>query len=430
MTASYRAATAGAPGSGYSQAIDVSSLTPGGTNKIVLPYGAIVLGAVDNDYALPLNLTNCAATDTFSWAVTDNLNGRAAITSTGDQTAQFSLNSLSNSDVGQQLLVTAQLTNTSAAPPVTYTLVFEIAVIQCDALSLAPKVLMPVVVGAAYTQNLVAHGARGNFTWSDPNSDPNTSLPPGLTWDDSSQQLSGTVTDPSQVGKAFSLVVQLAASDVIMEPLTVSLGITVQSAPAVASDMPPWEQIWIYSLTASGIVILALAAFAINRYKAAKANTKTADAVEKANTNVQNATKGDPKSVSKSIVQTDNATLPIVEDNIPNRQSLLSYIQQQVKELNAQIARNEATINKMKDYLDGHKRDRWDAPVTDEELAKDYPEYGDLVKGMSDLSQLNTAQKQEISTATERANQVATKAASDRIRVSNTEIAKPYADQL
>jgi hypothetical protein len=268
----------------------------------VLPYGAI-----SNNYALTLNLTNCAGTDTFSWKLTpgsgnNDATNRAVITPSGATTAQFTLANLSDSDAGQQLLVTAQLTNDSAAPPVTYTLAFDIMVIQCDEISLAPKVLMPVVVGAAYTQNLVAHGARGNFTWSDPNSDPNTSLPPGLTWDDSSQQLSGTVTDASQVGKAFSLVVQLAASDVLMDPLTVSLGITVQSAPAVASDMPPWEQIFIYAMSASGLVILALGVFAYNRHKTAKANAKTAASVEAANTKVQNTTNGDPKSVSKTIV--------------------------------------------------------------------------------------------------------------------------------
>ncbi len=73
--------------------------------------------------------------------------------------------SLSDSDPGKQLQVTVQLTKTSAKPPVTYTLLFDIAVIQCDPISLAPKVLMPVMVGTAYTQNLVAHGAHGNFTW-------------------------------------------------------------------------------------------------------------------------------------------------------------------------------------------------------------------------------------------------------------------------
>ena len=58
---------------------------------------------------------------------------------------------------------------------------------------------------------------------------------------------------------------------------TVSLGITVQSAPVVASDMPPWEKIFIYAMAASGAAILALGAFALNRYKAAKENAKTID---------------------------------------------------------------------------------------------------------------------------------------------------------
>ena len=246
----------------------------GATNKIVRPYGA-----VGNNYALSLTLTGCTAADKFSWTLTpgsgkNDATGRAAIAQSGgtNQIVLFSLANLIGSDAGPQLQVTVQLTKTSAAPPVTYTLLFDVAVIQCAAISLAPTVLMPVTVGAAYTQNPVAHGARGNFTCS-----VTASPPPGLTWDDSSHQLSGTVTDATQVGKAFSLVVGLTASDVIMDPLTALLGITVQSAPVVASDMPPWEKIFIYSMTASGVVMAAIAAFALNRYKAAvEANTKLA----------------------------------------------------------------------------------------------------------------------------------------------------------
>src|SRR5262249_53127830 len=153
-------------------------------------------------------------------------------------------------------------------------------------------------------------GAQGNFTWSVDAS----SLPPGLTWDNSGHQLSGTVTDASQVGKAFDLVVMLAAPDVIMEPLTVSLGITVQAAPAVASDMPPWERIFIASMTASGLVIAALAAFARNRYKAAKENAKTIETMKKGKDNIDNSTKGNPQEVSKSIVNKETATTLILKD--------------------------------------------------------------------------------------------------------------------
>jgi hypothetical protein len=210
----------------------------------------------------------------------------------------------------------------------------------------------------------------------------------------------------------------------------VSLGISVQSAPVVASDMPPWETIFIYAMSASGLVILALGVFAYNRYKAAKANAKTADSVEKANTNVQNATNGDPNSVSKSIVQTDNAKLPTVEGNIPIRQSLLNDINQQVKELNTQLEKNEATMTDMRKYLEEHKRDKWDADVTDHTLAPDYPTYGDLVNGLTDLTQLNRAQKEEISTVMERSNQVTAKTASDQNRVSDSNDTEPNNQKL
>ncbi len=173
----------------------------------------------------------------------------------------------------------------------------------------------------------------------------------GLTWDDSDHQLSGTVTDANQVGKAFDLVVMLAASDVIMDPLTVSLGITVQSAPAVASDMPAWERIFIYGMTASGVVIAALAAFALNRYKAAKENAKTIETLKAGKENLDNATKGNPQEVGKSIVKKESETALILKDNIPYNQSLLGGINQKVKELNAQIANNEETINKLQEYL-------------------------------------------------------------------------------
>ena len=107
------------------------------------------------------------ATDTFPWTLTptggsNDATGRAAIALGGgtNQIVQFDLANLSSSDAGQHLLVTVQLKNTSATPQVTYTLQFDIVVGQYNAISLAPKVLIPVVVGTAYTQNLAAHGAQ------------------------------------------------------------------------------------------------------------------------------------------------------------------------------------------------------------------------------------------------------------------------------
>ncbi len=291
MTAAYSTGSDASAGS-YSQAIDVSTLTPGDKpTTITLPYGA-----VGNTYALSLNLTNCIATDAFSWTVTEDTTSRAKITQSGgaNQTVLFSLANLGDSDVGQPLQVTVQLTNTSAAPPVIYTLLFDTTVIRCDPITLEPTVLMPVVVGTAYTQKLAAYGGRGNFTWSVTDS----SLPPGLTWDHSSHQLSGTVTDATQVGKLFSLALELTASDVIMDPLPASLSITVESASAVASAMPPWEKILLYfsvpCLVVTGIIVAAI----VGRIKQGIADAKTTEAIRTGNTNIERATDENPRLMS------------------------------------------------------------------------------------------------------------------------------------
>jgi hypothetical protein len=411
MIAAVNTSAAGASGDGHSQVIDVSSLTANGKTPIELPHGA-----VGNTYALTLNLTGSGATDKFSWTITNDPTGRAAIAPSGGTTVQFSLANLSDSDQGKQLQVTVQLTNTSAAPPVSYTLLFQIVVSQCDPISLAPTVLMPVTVGAAYTQNLVAHGAYDNFTWS-----VTPSLPPGLTWDDNSHQLSGTVTDATQVGKAFSLEVRLAAPDVIMDPLTVSLGITVQSAPAVASGMDPWERILIGSMTASGVVMAALAAFALNRYKAAKANAKTAEAAKTGNTSVENTTKGDPKSVSKSIIEVEKTTVPVVELNIPYDQSLIDGITKMQKELSTEIKADQTIVSKLAEYLQGHKRDNADAAVNDDELAKEgYETIGEAVLGLGELQKSVAAKMERLSTVTQWSNQIQTKTAADQNKVVET----------
>jgi cell division protein FtsN len=417
MMAALSTGAAGASGGGYSQAIDVSSLTPNDKTTIKLPYGA-----VGNTYALTFNLTGCGATDKFSWTVTNDPTGRAAIAPSGGPTVLFSLADLSNSDAGHQLQVTVQLTKTSAAPPVSYTLLFQIVVIQCDPISLAPRVLMPVTVGTAYTQNLVAHGAHGNFTWS-----VTPSLPPGLMWDDDSKQLSGTVTDATQVGKAFNFVIVLAAPDVVMDSLTVSLGITLQSAPAVASGMDPWERILIGSMTASGVVMAALAAFALNRYKAAKANAKTAEAAKTGNTSVENATNGDPKSVSKSIIKVENTTVPVVERNIPYNQSLIDGISQAQKDLSTQIEADQAIVSKLGQYLQEHKRDNTDAAVTDDDLLKDgYETYEDVVfgrdavLGLGDLRKSVASKMERLSEVTQWSNQIQTKTVADQNKVLET----------
>lgn len=277
MTAVYSAGS-GASAGGYSQAIDVSSLTAGAVNKIGLP-----VGAVDNNYALSLNLTNCDAADKFSWTVAKDPTGRVTITPGGaaNHSAQFSLANLSDSDVGQQLQVTVQLTRNSAAPPVIYTLLLDTTVIRCDPINIEPTVLMPVVVGAAYTQKLAAYGARDNFIWS---VDTSSSPPPGLKWDASSHELSGTVADATQAGKSFNLVLVLTASDVIMDPMTVSLGIIVQPAQALASDMPSWEKILLYFSVPCLVIMGIIVAAVVDRIKQGKANAKTGEAIRAGNT--------------------------------------------------------------------------------------------------------------------------------------------------
>jgi hypothetical protein len=432
-TAAYSAGSDASAG-GYSQAIDVSSLTPGDKpTTIKLPYGA-----VGNTYALTLNLRNCAATDKFSWTVSNDPTGHASLAPSGgaNQTVQFSLDSLSDSDVGLHLQVTVQLTNNSAAPPATYTLVFDIAVIKCDAISLAPTVLPPVVIGTPYTQKLTAYGARGNFTWSDPNPNkdptkgPSTSLPPGLTWDDSSQQLSGTVTDAAQVGSAFSLVIGLAASDVIMDPLTTSLGITVRSASAVASSsMPSWELSLI--ILGSSMATAALAAFALNRLLQGKGSPKTIETIETGWTNIENTTGGDPKSVGQSIVQAENEMLPGVEGNIPNIQSDIDEINEAVQKLKESVDKIDEFIDKLEEYKDQHSGDAPDAPVEDTDLYEQgYHTYQDVETGYSDLVLSNMKYREHLYDLTFSYNTQQIQLEYTRNRVEEAHVAKPNNNHL
>jgi hypothetical protein len=430
MTAAHSTGPSGASGGGYSQAIDVSSLTPGDAkNKIVLPYGA-----VGNTYALSLNLTGCATTDTFSWKLTpgsgsNDAAGRAAIAQSGgaNQTVLFSLANLSSGDAGQQLLVTVQLTKTSATPPVTYTLLFDIAVIQCDAISLAPTVPPPVVVGTPYTLPLAAHGARGNFTWSVIAS----SLPPGLTWDDGKHQLSGTVTDATQLGKAFSLVLGLAASDVIMDPLTASLGITVQPAPAVASDIPPLEMYLIYGLGGSGLVMMALAAFAINRFLAARANAKTIEALKAGNTNLENATRENPKLVSQKIVQGQDGRLSIIKDNIPYSERLIQHVGELQNGIMHRMEDTYTLYEKLLNYLADHPIDDPDAPVRDRDLnGLGYETVRDVASGAKRLVDVTNDLHASEKALTELSNRLRTLTTEKDIEIDEHTNSEPNEERL
>jgi hypothetical protein len=409
MTAAYSAGS-DAAGAGYSLAIDVGSLKVGETNNIVVP-----CGAAGNKYALTLNLTNCAATDKFSWTVSNDPTGRAAITPSGDanQTVQFSLNNLSDSEVNQDLLVTVQLINNSAASPVTYTLQFDIKVIRCPAITIEPTVLPPVVVGAAYTytQKLVARGANDKFSWSLISS----SLPPGLTWDNTGHQLSGTVTDATQIGKAFSLVLRVAASDVIMDELTVSLNITVQSASAVASGMPLWEEILVYG-QGGFVALIAIVAFAANRIKAARTRAKAADAAREGKTIIETLTRGNPKLWSNIIVQGLNRRLSIIKDDVSISDRLAQHVNDLQNGLTAKLNSSDALYEELVEYLARNppQEGKEDAPINEEDryaadlYAKGYKTERDVVSAIGQVVNINNDVTASLNALTAFSNELTT----------------------
>jgi hypothetical protein len=428
MPAAYSAAFDASAG-GYTKAIDVSSLTAGGNTTIKLPDGA-----VGNSYALTLNLTGGAATDKFAWTVTNDADGRATIAPSGGTTVQFSLASLSApTEDGQPLQVTAQLTKTSATPPVTYTLLFDIAVIQCDPISLEPTVLPPVVVGTPYAQKLAAQGARSNFTWSDPTKDPNTSLPPGLTWDDTSQQLSGTVTDDTQADKAFSLALGLAASDVIMDRLLASRVITVQSASAVATGMPPWERYLI--IVGSGMGIMVLAACALNRLLAARANGETNDVIQAGYTNVEKATNGNPRAVSNSIIEFEDTMFPIVDNKIERYVKILENSYKIIDQAIRTINENKSILADLETYYEKYyDDDRYngdDDEVLDQHLREEgFRTFQDVNRGMVFVRRQIEQAQFHLSTATSLSNRLETEIASDRIKIDEHDSSEPNNQSL
>jgi hypothetical protein len=207
-----------------------------------------------------------------------------------------------------------------------------------------------------------------------------------------------------------------------MDPLTVSLGITVQSAPVVASDMPSWERIFIYAMAASGVAILALGAFALNRYKAAKENAKTIEALKEGNTNLEK--KGDTKSITKAIARDDTAKLAIVESNIPGVQNLLDGIKQRLNDVIAEVAKNQAKITELRNYWDVHRRDNLTDPVTDPNLKDEYPEIEDVMNGLKNLQKANEARIKELSTAAESFNKVTTNNKSNQDKIDNANSSK------
>jgi hypothetical protein len=397
---------------GYSQTIDVSSLTAGGKTTITLPNGA-----VGNSYALTLTLTNCTATDKFSWTVSDDARSRVKITQSGgaNQTVLFTLANLSDSDISQPLQVTVQLTKTSAAPPVTYTLLFEIAVIKCDAVRLEPTVLPPVVVDTAYTQNLVASGARGNFAWSVDAS----SLPPGLTWDPSSRKLSSTVTDATQVDTAFSLQVAVAASDVIIEPVVTTLVLTVQSAAAVAIEVPPLPNLLAGTVPCCLVLMGIFAAAIVGGIKGWKDKKKAVELAQAADQYIEILTHGDPKSVGQAVVRDVDAMLRIVQrDLIPYSQKLIDNIDRVQRALHTKIQLDEDTMNMLNSYIEDHESDDDDVQVRDEDLNKlGLETYGQVKKRAEELVSLHLMDQARLKALSQAINSARSKDVSNRDRI-------------
>jgi hypothetical protein len=206
------------------------------------------------------------------------------------------------------------------------------------------------------------------------------------------------VTDAAQVGKAFSLVVGLAAPDVVMDPLATSLVITVQSGQAVASSsMPSWELRLI--ILGSSLATAALAAFALNHLLQGKADPKTVEAMQQGDTNVNNATGGDPKSTSQTVLRNENDTLPIIIRNITPLESEISGVIKKQEALNGSIDETQQIIYKLDEYLAEHRDDDPEAPVEDPYIRDELKlqTFGEVTSGMVDLMSLNFRRRNELS---------------------------------
>jgi hypothetical protein len=116
---------------------------------------------------------------------------------------------------------------------------------------------------------------------------------------------------------------------------------------------------------------------------------------------------------------------------VPYNQSLINEVIHKQNDLMTRINQNETTINKLREYLEAHKRDNWDAAVTDEDLVNEgYDTIGEAVEGLGDLRKSVAAGKDMLSTATEWFNQVTAKTASDQNRISESNITEPNNQRL
>jgi hypothetical protein len=69
-------------------------------------------------------------------------------------------------------------------------------------------------------------------------------------------------------------------------------------------------------------------------------------------------------------VQTENKTVPIVQHNIPYRQSLINTVTQLQADLKTNMDKNDAIIAVLDKYRNDpkHKRDNWQDEVIEQDL--------------------------------------------------------------
>ena len=178
-------------------------------------------------------------------------------------------------------------------------------------------------------------------------------------------------------------MVTLAAPDVLIDPLTVSLGITVQSAPAVASDMPFWETILLYSAAPSVVVLVMIAALAIHRYRQAKANANTDAVIGTGFNKLDIATRGKAGATGQNILENQNKRKALVEDDTSEIQRLLDNLSKEQKEYNTRIEEFGVTMNQLREYVEQHPNAGPDDPIEDKELQeKGYETFEEVVRGL------------------------------------------------
>jgi hypothetical protein len=209
------------------------------------------------------------------------------------------------------------------------------------------------------------------------------------------------VTDASQIGQAFSLVVGLAASDVIMDPVTTSLSITVQSGAAVASGVPSWANILIYA-SPTIIALTGIAVLALRGFLQGKADAKTVETIQRGRTIIENTTGGDPKPVAQFILRVQKDALRIVERDMPHALSLIEELREACTTLNHEIDAAEGMYAKLVQYRDDHPMFEVDDPVDavdpryDDLINAGYRTEGEVNRGIADYGPVFVGYRERI----------------------------------